>query len=234
MKTKRSAASASTNWEYFGTLAKTFVAAALTLVATGAQAQLAVNNSSGVIATSGLTGIPAQTGKFGILSATSAGTVSFTYLGSEAGFLNAFFSVNSGSFLNQNAVYSGMQPSKVGDTFSSTVNAGQLNFSFSTLRPLAYSSTVSNGDSFSTTSVSSFVISSGGVINGKSYDYLLRYDDSYAQGRDFNDLVIGVNFTAAVPEPKDYALLITGLTAMTFSLRRRQKLQLASNQNPAR
>jgi hypothetical protein len=234
MKTRRSTASASTNWECFGTLAKTFVAAALTLAATGAQAQLAVNNSSGVVATSGLTGIPAQAGNFGILSATSAGTVSFTYLGSEAGFLNAFFSVNSGSFLNQNAIYSGMQPSKVGDTFSSAVNAGQLNFSFSTLRPLAYSSTVSNGDSFSTTSVSSFVISSGGVINGKSYDYLLRYDDSYAQGRDFNDLVIGVNFTAAVPEPKDYALLITGLTAMTFSLRRRQKLQLASNQNPAR
>lgn len=84
MKTRRSTASASANWECFGTLAKTFVAAALTLAATGAQAQLAVNNSSGVVATSGLTGIPAQAGNFGILSATSAGTVSFTYLGSEA------------------------------------------------------------------------------------------------------------------------------------------------------
>jgi len=70
--------------------------------------------------------------------------------------------------------------------------------------------------------VPSFAIASGGVVSGKNYDFFLAYNDPYAGVADYNDMVIGVNFTSAVPEPKDYALLLAGVLVMGTALRLRR------------
>jgi hypothetical protein len=169
-----------------------------------------------------------QTATFGTLSTNVAGTVTYTYLGSEAGFVNGFGtgSTSFTAFLNQNAVYNQLQPSQAGSSISATVAAGQLNFGFATVYPASYSGSVSNGQTFGSGSATSFAIASGGVVNGKRFDYFLAYNDPFAGVADYNDMVIGVNFVAGVPEPKDYALLLTGLLVLAAALRlRRDKAQ---------
>jgi PEP-CTERM motif len=39
---------------------------------------------------------------------------------------------------------------------------------------------------------------------------------------DYDDMVIGVKVTAAIPEPETYALLLAGLGAVAFVVRRRR------------
>ncbi len=169
-----------------------------------------------------------QTAAFGTLSTNVAGTVTYTYLGSEAGFVNGFGTGSNSfvAFLNQNAGYNQLQPSQAGSSISASVAAGQLNFGFSTVYPASYSGSVSNGQTFGSGSATSFAIASGGVVNGKRFDYFLAYNDPFAGVADYNDMVIGVNFVAGVPEPKDYALLLAGLLVLTAALRlRRDKAQ---------
>jgi len=165
-----------------------------------------------------------QTATFGTLSTNVAGTVTYTYLGSEAGFVNGFGSGSTSfvALLNQNAVYAQLQPSQVGSSISAAVAAGQLNFGFATVYPASYSGSVSNGQTFGSASAASFAIASGGVVNGKSFDYFLTYNDPFAGVADYNDMVIGVNFVAGVPEPKDYALLLAGLMVLAAAVRIRR------------
>jgi len=207
-------------------VAKVFISLVFALGAAAVHAAgLAITNPSGSLAASGLNAISGfsgqQTATFGTLSATVAGTVTYTYLGSEAGFINGFgtTSASYASLLNQNAIYNGLQPSQVGSSFSTAVGAGQLNFGFATVYPSSYLDTVSNGQTYGTSNMTSFAIAAGGVVNGKSYDFFLAYNDPYPGGADYNDMVIGVNFTSAVPEPKDYALLLTGLLFMGIAVR---------------
>ncbi len=209
------------------TAARFLLSLALALGAAAAHAAgLAITNQGSSFAASGLNAISGysgpQTATFGTLSATVAGTVTYTFLGSEAGFVNGFGTTSYTSLLNQNAIYNNLQPSQVGSSISTTVGAGQLNFGFATVYPSSYVGTVSNGQTYGASSVASFAIVSGGVIGGKSYDFFLAYNDPYPGVADYNDMVIGVNFTSAVPEPKDYVLLLTGLLIMGTALRLRR------------
>ena len=190
----------------------------------GHAAGLIVTNTSGTVTTSGLSAISgfsgSQTGTFGTLATTVNGTVTYTYLGSEAGFANGAgtsFTAYA-SLVNQNAIYFGGTPSAVGSSFSTSVGTGTLNFGFSTLYPLNYMGTTLNGQTYTPSSISSFAIFSGGVINGVKYDYFLGYNDPYAGTPDYNDMVTGITFVAAVPEPRDYALFICGLLCVGFAV----------------
>ena len=208
------------------TMGKVFISLVFALGAAAVHAAgLAITNPSGSLAASGLNAISGfsgqQTATFGTLSTTVAGTVTYTYLGSEAGFINGFGPTFSSytSLLNQNAIYNNLQPSQVGSSISTAVGAGQLNFGFATVYPSSYVGSVSNGQTYGASSVASFAIASGGVVSGKNYDFFLAYNDPYAGVADYNDMVIGVNFISAVPEPKDYALLLTGLLFMGIAVR---------------
>ena len=198
---------------------------------------LIITNSTGTVTTSGLNAISGfsgtQTGTFGTLASTVNGTVTYNFLGSEAGFTNAFgtSSTSYSSLLNQNAVYFGLTPSPIGTSFSATTGVGQLDFGFRTIYPTSYSGTISNGDTFSSSSTSSFLIMSGGVVNGVSYDYFLAYNDPYAGTPDYNDMVIGVNFVAAVPEAKDNVIFFSGLMCVFVATYVRRKRLLKTHGN---
>jgi hypothetical protein len=66
----------------------------------------------------------------------------------------------------------------------------------------------------------SFAIFKGAA--GSGYQYIIGFNDIGAgNDSDFDDLVIGVNFTP-VPEPGTYALILAGLAAVGFVARRRR------------
>jgi len=207
-------------------LIRFIVFSALALGAAAARADgLFISNPGSSFAASGLNAISGFSGQqsatFGTLSTNVAGTVTYTYLGSEAGFVNGFGTASPSytSLLNQNAIYNQLQPSQVGSSISAAAGVGQLNFGFSTVYPNSYTGTVSNGQAYGAGSVASFAIAAGGVVNGKSYDYFLVYNDPYPGVPDYNDMVIGVNFVAGVPEPKDYALALVGLMLLATAVR---------------
>ncbi|MDH4288993.1 MAG: PEP-CTERM sorting domain-containing protein [Aquincola sp.] len=164
--------------------------------------------------------------QYGTLTATGAGTFSFSYLGNESGWTNAF-SLNIGS--------AGVltEQSALGSTVSFVVGADNLmpSFTFMTMNPFGWAS-ASNGQSFTDNSNPSFAIISnrnggnvmasyGGASHG--FQYVLGFNDAYSGDRDFDDYKVGVNFVAApVPEPSTYALMLAGLAAVGFMARRRK------------
>lgn len=190
---------------------------------------LLITNTSGTITTSGLTAISGfsgtQTATFGTLTATVDGTVSYTYLGSSAGFTNGFGTSTSSysTFLNQNAQYFSLTPTAVGTIYSTSTSSGILDFGFKTLYPTSYSGSAIDGSVYTQSNTTSFVILSGGTINGVTYDYFVAYNDPYGGTPDYNDMVIGVNFVAAVPEASDFALFGAGLMCVAYMARRRQQ-----------
>ena len=192
-------------------------------------AGLIITDASGTAATTGLSAIPGysgtQTGTFGSLATTVNGTVTYTFLGSEAGFTNTAGTSTTSytSFMNQNAVYFGLAPTPVGTSVAVTTGVGQLDFGFRTIYPASYSGTVTNGISYNSSATSSFIIFAGGTIKGVKYDYILGYNDPFKGTPDYNDMVIGVNFVSAVPEPKDYALFLTGLLCVALAIYARRK-----------
>jgi hypothetical protein len=169
---------------------------------------------------------------YGTLDATTAGKVTFTYLGSDAGYTNSFIFKDSDKDKSAD-VFTNHGGTTLGSSFSETVNKGALNFSFDTLNPKY---TVSNNSPVtgSTTYGANegvFGIVQGGSkgieLNGKTYQDLLIYNDPVKLGdHDYNDLVVGVNFTSAqclpVPEPETYALLLAGLGLIGFTVYRRK------------
>lgn len=172
---------------------------------------------------------PGLSFQYGTLMATGAGTFTFTYLGNESGYTNAF-SLNLGS--------AGMltESSALGSSVSLLVGGGSLmpSFTFLTTSPTGLAS-ASNGQSFSDNSNPSFAIISnrgGGNVmasyGGGSYgfQYVLGFNDAFSGDRDFDDYKVGVNFVAApVPEPSTYALMLAGLAAVGFMARRRRGAQ---------
>jgi hypothetical protein len=164
--------------------------------------------------------------QYGTLMATGPGTFSFSYLGNESGFINAF-SLNIGG--------AGMLTEQSALGSSVTLQVGADNpvpsFTFLTMSPTGLAS-ASNGQTFSDSSNPSFAIISNGnggnVLaswGGASYgfQYVLGFNDAFSGDRDFDDYKVGVNFVAApVPEPSTYALMLAGLAAVGFVARRRR------------
>jgi hypothetical protein len=180
--------------------------------------------------TSGLSGFKKNLSfVYGVLSATGAGSVTYTYLGSSATYTDSFLAWNdssSSSFWNRKSDTN--LATKVGSTFTQDVESGILGFSFSTKSP---SYTVTDAQNLQTNDKGAyganegvFGIASAVSVDKTSYQYVLIYNDPVKKGdRDYNDLVVGVNFTPAVPEPETYAMLLAGLGLMGTIARRRKQ-----------
>lgn len=169
-----------------------------------------------------LSGLGEQSFNYGTLTATGAGTVTYTYIGSDAGYTNNFVTT-AGTFTNHGAT-------ALGTTISQNVTGGNLNFSFTTNSP-AYS--VSNGTTITNSTDLGYGNNQGvfGIVQGSTkpitigentYQALLIYNDPVRGGdHDYNDLVVGVNISP-VPEPTEGALLLSGIGLLGFIVARRK------------
>lgn len=169
---------------------------------------------------------PSLSFQYGTLMASGAGTFTFTYLGNESGYFNAFrLDLGSAGMLTES--------SAMGASVAMQVGSGNLRpaFTFLTTSPTGLAS-ASNGQSFSDRSNPSFAIISN-LLGGDTFasyggarhafQYVLGFNDAFSGDRDFDDYKVGVNFVAApVPEPSTYALMLAGLAAVGFMARRRR------------
>lgn len=151
----------------------------------------------------------------GTLTASESATVTYTFLGSEAGFQNIFFAPVSTKVWNINWTGS----PTVGDTYSTWTGAGAVNFKFVGQSP---DGAINGGDWTGGASIGLI----GTRSQGYSYDFVLGYNDSFNNKGythdDWDDMVIGVNI-APIPEPETYAMLLAGLGLMGFVARRRKQ-----------
>jgi len=175
-----------------------------------AQAQLTVN-AGGAKTFSGYDGQPAAVtgvlseGVQGTLEALGAGTASFTYLGNESGNVNQFNFLVGGQVLNES--------SALGTTISGLVDPGAMSFSFT---DLSTGGSFSNGDD-------AIVYVADRKTGYGTFSYIIGFNDNGSSDGDFDDYVVGVNITPAVPEPSTYAMLLAGMGAMGFMMRRRRQ-----------
>jgi hypothetical protein len=167
---------------------------------------------------------------FGSLYATGAGTVTYTYLGSEAANTNVFTAFPfEESFINHDVKVLGahFSSSPVGSSFSQQVSGpGLLNFWFGTIYPKKDLAIVGNALVFGHDA--SFSVLENYSFKGANYRYALLFNDCGGNGckkgsdYDFDDMVVGVNFTAPVPEPETYAMMLAGLGMLGTVVRRRR------------
>ena len=163
----------------------------------------------------------------GALTTSQTGTITFTYLGQESGYTDAFhLTINNTHLFESNAV---------GTSISAAVTStGYIPFSFEGYTgSFAVNGPMSgwqNNTSIGLIATNHTVTNGGGA---GTYQFILGFDDSAGQSRlgDWDDFVVGVNFVATptipVPEPETYALLLAGLGLVGFAARRR-KLQPAA------
>lgn len=153
--------------------------------------------------------------KLGALAITKAHTVTYTYLGQESGFIDAFYNLYvSGSKLLET------DTPGVTSITQKVFSAGQLDFKFEGNTGL-YAYNVGNNWAPKT---SIGLIGTDMTIKGSTYAYVIGYNDSAGSATlgDWDDFVIGVN-VAPIPEPETYAMLLAGLGLMGFVARRRKQ-----------
>jgi hypothetical protein len=140
-------------------------------------------------------------------SALPAGNATFTYLGNESSNTNLFtFAIGSQMLTESSAL---------GATIGGSIGAGALGISFTDTNT---GTTFSNGSS-------SIVyvphVTTIGLAVNQTFDYVIGFNDNGSSDGDFDDFVVGVKVTP-VPEPETYAMMLAGLGAMSFMLRRRR------------
>lgn len=160
------------------------------------------------------------------LSLNSAAKVTFTYLGKEASYLNAFLSIDGrrpgGVFDTKN--------SSVGDSFTISADVGLLNFGFGTL-PTGKAGGSSkkgsknkNGSYFfnsgKATDSKDIGLAYSSIFNGGK-SIILGFNDIARVDADYDDLVVRVD-VAPVPLPAAGLLLTGGLGALGVASRRRK------------
>lgn len=153
----------------------------------------------------------------GQLLTDQLGTIAFTYLGNESGYSDKLLTVAGSTILTE--------ANSVGTMVTKAVSAvGAIDFKFEGYTGLFAKNGLMSGWAPGT---SIGLIGSNMTVSGKSFDFVLGYNDSAGAARlgDWDDFVVGVNFTpvSAVPEPQSYALMLAGLGLVGTIARRRAK-----------
>jgi hypothetical protein len=199
------------------------LAIALATVAASASAQVTFSGGtdqliSGLYNPSGTTSV--QTGgKRDAMLSTSAGILTATFLGFEALDTDTFLTMAAGTLTNKTAI-----PDV--SSLSGIVPAGPLGFTFG---DLFMGGTVGNGGGGGGSGLfDSYVVFGTGTgasfvpyTKGGLYDLVIGFNDSLQVDGDYDDFVIGLRVTG-VPEPETYALMLAGLVAVGFIVRRRR------------
>jgi hypothetical protein len=183
------------------------VAAALTAVALGANAQLSATGASTTFAgfNPAPTFVALPTFTTGLLNATinnaTPATITATFLGKEALDTDRFMFNLGGLFIQNTDV--------LGTTVSTVLGAAPLTFFFT--------------DQTSGNTGTSFVVltQNGVPYSTGAYQLLLGFNDGLLVDADYDDMVIGLSITP-VPEPETYALMLAGIGAIGFIARRRR------------
>lgn len=153
----------------------------------------------------------------GSLFTDQIGSISFTYLGEESGYSDRLLTIAGSTILSES--------NAVGTSVSKAVNSlGAIDFKF---EGNTGSYAINGGAWALGTSIG--LIGSNMLVNGKSFDFVLGYNDSAGAATlgDWDDFVIGVKFTpvSAVPEPETYAMMLAGLALVGTIARRRNKFK---------
>ena len=146
----------------------------------------------------------------GYLTATTAGPVKYTVLGQESGFANKWHLTV--------APFTTLLDTATGASAVASASVGTLAFKFEGDTGLYFA----NGAA-PEPAKSIGLIGQNMTIAGKTYDFVLGYNDSYGSATsfsDWDDMVIGVSM---IPEPEIYAMMAAGLGLMGFVARRRQR-----------
>jgi len=153
----------------------------------------------------------------GALETNETGTITFTYLGQESGYDNKFYlTIGATQMLTENPI--GTQAS----AFVSSLGAISYKFEGYTGSFAINGGTWSPGTSIGLIGTN-MTVASG--LGAGTYQYVIGYNDSAGAATlgDWDDYVVGVNFTPAVPEPEIYAMMGLGLGLMGWVSRRRKQ-----------
>jgi hypothetical protein len=202
---------------------KVLTALALAALAVAAQAQVTfvdgtmrpvfVNyDPNGVAGTLG----PVVGGREDAMINTTAGMLTATFLGFEAIDTDTFtFTLSSGTLSNKGSLNA---------SITGPVAAGPLNFTFS---DVFMGTSIGNGQNLGDFTSYAVLGSFAGTVFtpftlGGAYDLILGFNDGLRVDSDYDDIVVGLK-VSAIPEPETYALLVAGLGAVGFLVRRRRK-----------
>ncbi|HQN66005.1 MAG TPA: hypothetical protein PLR90_03105 [Methylophilus sp.] len=159
-------------------------------------------------------------GQFGSFSTIGpgSGTLTFTFLGQESGFLNNL-SLTVGSAVQT------LSEGVLGSSISAVIDgAGLIDFSFFSAKPSGTFGQFNNGDTAGSTlgfavlkefisNPDSAAVAGAGYNNSSTlgdFDFLLGFNDSSKGDADYDDLVVGVSFKPnVVPLPSALPLLLT-------------------------
>ena len=150
----------------------------------------------------------------GVLETTGAGTLTFEYLGYEAGYTNSFLIGDEGCFQTGS--------SAVGATCTAATSGGSSTFSSgrtsaATILPPLSGATLAPPGSLQSYSI--------GLIQEAPNSFLILWDDSGAQeDDDHDDLGVRIVFEPkSVPKPDTVGLMLAGLVGAVGFVRRRPR-----------
>jgi hypothetical protein len=169
----------------------------------------------------------------------SPASLTFTYLGKEAGHTNTFKYANGGGAKTFNnttsAAFTSLFSVDVDDAFRLNLTFTDTNTSFVAKSGNAKNAnTLNNPCNGQAVSVCNPNNQSIGFLDLRDlteeyasfagdFDYLLLFNDDWSDA-DYNDMVVGVKVAAPIPEPETYALMLAGLGVVGFMARRRRQV----------